>query len=408
MTESMLTIYNTFASTVHVHSGSSRNAADVQCCVPSHSRGKAFPFPAEGIRLEIGGVCTALSLQDIQHNGCVSLEQHGTTEPATSSVPLSAAHSRTDDAQFCHNHRPTPIAIEWTLFTDGVDLFIGHQMGVNWMEGIKGILSPRSLCDVVMPGTHDSGTYAITKESRIAPNQDISDRLNGVPFVGRIVSGWAKTQGGTVAEQLAAGVRYLDLRISEHNAEHLLVHTMLSVPVGVVLREVLHFVLSHPLEVVVLDFNHLYNMTGHDVLIERIVSTFGARLAVGLHPTSTMQEFWDAGVQVVVLYAAGDVHLQGRLWGQKCIESFWPNTTCVTTLKSLLKAHPLSQRAPGVLSVGASSADTNDINGRKGVGPFRALSCHTAWACVGCDASAVGVGGSVQQGCHAGGQHSAV
>ncbi|MBQ6066092.1 MAG: hypothetical protein IJK89_04650 [Clostridia bacterium] len=85
--------------------------------------------------------------------------------------------------------------------------------GKNWMSGIP---DGRYLCEINLPGTHDSAT-AYCKNST----------GNEVMLFGRSVfkSGeYAKTQSLTLAEQLNAGVRYLDLRFSAKQGELFLCH----------------------------------------------------------------------------------------------------------------------------------------------------------------------------------------
>lgn len=85
--------------------------------------------------------------------------------------------------------------------------------GKNWMSGIP---DERYLCEINLPGTHDSAT-AYCKNST----------GNAVKLFGHPVFNtgeYAKTQSLTLSEQLNAGVRYLDLRLSAKQGELLLCH----------------------------------------------------------------------------------------------------------------------------------------------------------------------------------------
>lgn len=72
-------------------------------------------------------------------------------------------------------------------------LLSNSMNGNNWMSGIK---DSTSLCDISIPGTHDSGTK----------------------LVDGIYGAWATTQPLTITEQLNAGIRYFDLRL-EHTTD---------------------------------------------------------------------------------------------------------------------------------------------------------------------------------------------
>ena len=71
---------------------------------------------------------------------------------------------------------------------------LGAAVNDQWMNLMAADLSGKKLAEVVLPGTHDSGTGGISD-------------LTG-PWV-------AKAQGRTVGEQLNDGIRYLDFRVRE-------------------------------------------------------------------------------------------------------------------------------------------------------------------------------------------------
>ena len=85
--------------------------------------------------------------------------------------------------------------------------------GKNWMSGIP---DGRYLCEINIPGTHDSTT---------AYCKNTTD--NYVQLLGRPVfhaGEYARTQSLTLSKQLNAGVRYLDLRFSPKEGMLLLCH----------------------------------------------------------------------------------------------------------------------------------------------------------------------------------------
>ena len=89
----------------------------------------------------------------------------------------------------------------------------GSLNGKNWMSGIP---DDRYLCEINLPGTHDSAT---------AYCKNTTD--NYVQLLGRPVfnSGeYARTQSLTLSEQLSAGAQYLDLRFAPKEGTLLLCH----------------------------------------------------------------------------------------------------------------------------------------------------------------------------------------
>jgi hypothetical protein len=217
--------------------------------------------------------------------------------------------------------------------------------GATWMADTASVIGTRRLKDVVIPGTHDSGTYAISAASQIAPAQDISQWLNAVfalPIAGQVASTviakWACTQPLDIAGQLAAGIRYLDLRIVLDKGTYYMCHSMFSAPVDDLISAVSAFIRQNPKEIVILDFNHLYEMPDLDsnnALVEKLIAAFGNKMAPNsLTAMSTLNDFWAGGYQVVTLYAFDKtVQQYPQIWSQSQITSPWPNTTDVTQLK---------------------------------------------------------------------------
>ena len=232
----------------------------------------------------------------------------------------------------------------------------------TWMADMASIIGTRSLKDVVIPGTHDSGTYAITATSGIAPEQDIPQWVNaiyalGLPgvVVGKVIANWAQTQPLDIAGQLAAGIRYFDIRVVLSNGTYYMCHSMYSAPVDELIGAVNAFIRQNPKEIVILDFNHLYGMpdlASNNALVQKLVDAFGDKMAPrSLTPMSTLEDFWAGGHQVVTLYAFGDTVSQYRqTWSQSQISSPYPNTADAEALHGDLAGY-LANRSASQLFV---------------------------------------------------------
>lgn len=145
----------------------------------------------------------------------------------------------------------------------------------------------------------------------------------------------------SIAEQLASGIRYLDLRVEPKDGTPWITHTMWSVPVSDVLNQVSDFVNQNPKEIVLLDFNHFYDMTPaiHAALAASIISMFGSKLAPNSVTTDvTVNELWENGQQVIVFYDDTETvnATQGKLWPESAISSPWPQTDDLNTLQTYL------------------------------------------------------------------------
>ncbi|MEM9216852.1 MAG: phosphatidylinositol-specific phospholipase C domain-containing protein [Cyanobacteria bacterium P01_F01_bin.150] len=282
---------------------------------------------------------------------------------------------------------------EWSILKGG---YSKH----SWMEDLGGYIKSKSLCQLAIPGTHDSATHKISRSKIIAPEQDITTNLNIVlrsaetkwtdyldpiglvsrkivktvteSTIGQVVVNWSKAQENSIYTQLHDGIRYFDLRIvkqpSSDGDKLYICHGMYSLPVEEVLKEVKDFHNSNPKEIVILDFNHFYNMdnSAHVELLIMIDKYFGDCLAGGksLSPKSTVKEFWEPKKETVKLpnnFGASseltieNIHsiavvyhhdapsgdnirkIHEKLWRKDQIDSPWPNVQNISDLKQGLE-----------------------------------------------------------------------
>lgn len=118
------------------------------------------------------------------------------------------------------------------------DLSEPNEILSNWMDMINDDAFVRS---IAIPGSHDAGTY-------------------GMSYL-------AETQYRDIAEQLACGTRYFDIRVSLDNGNLRIYHGPFK---GVNLDEVLSafttFLSKHPTEMLILDFQHFENSAENPTL----------------------------------------------------------------------------------------------------------------------------------------------
>ncbi len=117
----------------------------------------------------------------------------------------------------------------------------------NWQSYINDDVK---FLEVVMPGSHDSGT-------------------NGLGDLYR-------TQNSGYYDQLSAGVRYFDVRVAEYNGtvrsvhadsgELLIPSSANGVPFQDILNDINRFIKENPSEVIILDFQHIWNDFSSKVL----------------------------------------------------------------------------------------------------------------------------------------------
>ena len=177
-------------------------------------------------------------------------------------------------------------------------------------------LRHRRLPELVLPGSYNAGAVD----------------LHSITVLG-FGRRWANTQRHSVAAQLRAGIRYLDLHVQYLHVEGAsgpyLVHT----PAGGIatffgqsltelMSDVLSFLRQHPREVVIVHLSRFYDMTParHAHLAELLRTWTGERVVLPTALASTVGELWAVGRQLVVLY--GDDYCGGG--GRTAALAAWP------------------------------------------------------------------------------------
>lgn len=155
----------------------------------------------------------------------------------------------------------------------------GSRSNADWMASIFASKPNVTLGQMLIPGTHDSGTAAIDTsppcEHTFNVGESTLSQLGGSvnPCV---VTGLTRTQTQSLGEQLESGIRYLDLRVgvpqdqvareeslptltkgTAASVPLVLQHVLVSQPLVQGLDEVIGFATKHPKEQVILDFQHL-------------------------------------------------------------------------------------------------------------------------------------------------------
>ena len=232
----------------------------------------------------------------------------------------------------------------------------------SWMNHMKDVIADKPLCQVSMPGTHDSATYKWNKELGASPDSDlttsIQEKLDRGPGVigkigSKITDGILKLvfermcqcQDMTISEQLRAGIRYLDLRVAYHQETDAFYscHGVYCAEMDDVLDQIVSFLQEHDQEIVILDFNHFYGMSpeNHEAFSKQVLAKFEG-LSVSrneLGPESTVAEYLEKGARAVIVYhdKASYQASEGMLWYRNVIDSPWPNKNKTEELKPNLE-----------------------------------------------------------------------
>lgn len=115
----------------------------------------------------------------------------------------------------------------------------------SWMKNVD---DETLLNEVIIPGSHDSGTY-------------------GMSYLG-------ETQYLTIKEQLERGVRYFDLRVNKVKDKYKIYHSIINgVDFDPILFDLLDFIKNNQTETLILDFQHFKN-NSQEYVLKRINELF--------------------------------------------------------------------------------------------------------------------------------------
>lgn len=252
-------------------------------------------------------------------------------------------------------------------------LAAGNAASATWMADMLQQVGDVPLSRVALPGTHDSGTYSMTTRSALDPYNE-GARLRVLAAANRLaqqrgtgarplIVSWSKAQDLSIADQLHAGIRYLDFRVSLVDSTYVLGHVLVCGTLADALQQVLTFTQRYPTEVIIVDVNHVYGMdtTESQVdLINFIAGILDGRLVQGppaLGPNNTVNEILDhdpdGKARVILLFAsAAAVAASGRtdVWCSQdenfppCessqIISLWPDRPTATGVLDHITSQP--------------------------------------------------------------------
>lgn len=211
----------------------------------------------------------------------------------------------------------------------------------RWMEHKYNALKSKPLNKIALPGTHDSATYYLDKNSWDQIDNGFADfiQLEKWPIIKDIIYNYSRTQHISVYDQLVEGNRYLDLRFKRDGFGAIRAyHGMYGVSFDTVLNDITRFALARPKEIIIVDLQNLHNLNAQniDYIHSRISSKLGHVLADRnvLNPTSTYKSFIDRSTNVIILTNNSRLYSKGNgYWSRgSSIISNWKNTSDINIL----------------------------------------------------------------------------
>eukprot|EP01080_Neovahlkampfia_damariscottae_P008576 gene8576-401_t len=200
------------------------------------------------------------------------------------------------------------------------------------MEELSAQILSTPLNKLVIPGTHNSGSYSISYFSEYtvdAPEPIL--KSNFMRFVSRpIVYNYAICQNRTIYEQLKDGIRYLDFRVVKNKKEELgsICHSLDGDSFVSMLDQISKFIKEFPKEVIFIDIKKVYGYNEKELenwinLFEQYcIKTFGESICPLNFTTSTsIGDLWKNNFQLIFF-----LPFQTKLfWNFDLINRSWAN-----------------------------------------------------------------------------------
>jgi len=238
----------------------------------------------------------------------------------------------------------------------------------NWMGSLSTLLENKKISEIVIPGTHNSGSYPISVGSRITDRSELSHILGEdsgsdpriMDLVRAVGPGWSKCQEHSIADQLMMGNRYLDLRVycDKETDEYYLEHFFIGSNLTDELLHIAQFVDQHPEELVILDIKSVQNCSHFLVtrLFENIGQLFQDKLARPPDVTESLPTYGQLvadGTTVVVALANNEHHERfDWLWDRNTkIDDLYANTASIEELKTYITRKMSRARKPRALFI---------------------------------------------------------
>lgn len=223
------------------------------------------------------------------------------------------------------------------------DSLLHNEFGwtADWMARCRHAILNKKICEVLLPGSHDTGTYSITPKSKYAPNYRSVKVLSKIlPKLGldgtakRTFAKWAITQRIGIYQQLLQGIRYLDVRVCYCDDKMYIWHGMCGDEIHLFLEDIARFSRQYPTEILIIDLipSHFgnFDLDAYNQFIELIELYFDSMLCSKkeFSTSSLIKDFWEAGKNIIFVF--DEILVERRLdfaFPAQQLDSFWPQHT---------------------------------------------------------------------------------
>ena len=232
----------------------------------------------------------------------------------------------------------------------------------NWMNEYYSKIKDKTLKDIPIIGSHDSGSYSCNGVYGISPKSGFPNNLYFLSKIFRLdykFYNWSIDQRSKIQEQLYNGIRYFDLRIclSILDNKIRIIHGFYGVELSIILTEIVNFLNINPNEFIILNLSEFswtkkkdMNIVSHIFLSKKINDIFGSYLIKNNDKNKTIKELRKNKGRILIIY--GDYYQnydlsntiktidnQYIIDGKDILYKPWPNCQKTTDILNYFEKH---------------------------------------------------------------------
>ena len=177
------------------------------------------------------------------------------------------------------------------------------------MSQLPASVKAKKLTEIVIPGSHDSGTYQLDKKLPVGHDepeilQELGNNVVLGPLTKYIIHRWSTTQHGNIQDQLHNGIRYFDFRVAKLEGKFRIVHGLHGNEVFDIFTSIQEFLELNTQEIVILHFQHYFDCAHEDhmQILQNLQDKFGSKLIEKSVPNLVISELQKAGKQVLNIH----------------------------------------------------------------------------------------------------------
>lgn len=224
----------------------------------------------------------------------------------------------------------------------------------DWMGELSPVLKALPLTQLAIPGSHISLSverHMHTDMDFSKCDYDMADFLRKLPdlsvfndfrsLMKRVWKAWMPKQWLSIGEQLAAGVRYFDVKVCTYRSAFYGEHGLYSRCLARYMREMRTFLDAHPQEVAILHFQRLSQLEKSEKrrLVTSLFQIFGAKMAKSVVLACTsLADMRRHRKQVIVIFNHADLddlanHIfAGLIWSDQLVDGTLATSRSVSEL----------------------------------------------------------------------------